>query len=379
MAQNFTYPTQTAALSVASQGVNGSPAPGSSLQVGGVDPSLNLQPLHLDASNRLIVAVGSVPSNQSVNLTQVGGSAIALGQTTMAASLPVAIASNQSTLPISAASLPLPTGAATSALQTQISGQLPATLGQKAMAASLAVCLASDQSAIAVTQSGTWNINNISGTISLPTGAATAANQSTTNTTLSAISGQLPATLGQKAMAASLAVTLASDQSALAVTQSGTWNINNISGTVSLPTGAATSANQTTINTNITGLRGQIPTSLGQTTMGASMSVTVASDQSAIPVTSPTSSSAALSNVSGSATSVTVLASNASRKNATFYNDSTATLYLKFGSTAASTTSYTVQIPPNGYYELPNGSIYTGQLTGIWSAANGAVRVTELT
>jgi peroxiredoxin len=320
-----------------------------------------------------------VPSNQSVNLTQVGGSAIALGQTTMAASLPVAIASNQSTLPISAASLPLPTGAATSALQTQISGQLPATLGQKAMAASLAVCLASDQSAIAVTQSGTWNINNISGTISLPTGAATAANQSTTNTTLSAISGQLPATLGQKAMAASLAVTLASDQSALAVTQSGTWNINNISGTVSLPTGAATSANQTTINTNITGLRGQIPTSLGQTTMGASMSVTVASDQSAIPVTSPTSSSAALSNVSGSATSVTVLASNASRKNATFYNDSTATLYLKFGSTAASTTSYTVQIPPNGYYELPNGSIYTGQLTGIWSAANGAVRVTELT
>jgi len=31
-----------------------------------------------------------------------------------------------------------------------------------------------------------------------------------------------------------------------AVTQSGTWNLNNISGTISLPTGASTSANQTT-------------------------------------------------------------------------------------------------------------------------------------
>lgn len=39
----------------------------------------------------------------------------------------------------------------------------------------------------AVTQSGTWNITNVSGTVSLPTGAATAANQSTANTALSGI------------------------------------------------------------------------------------------------------------------------------------------------------------------------------------------------
>ena len=36
-------------------------------------------------------------------------------------------------------------------------------------------------------QSGTWNINNVSGTISLPTGAATAANQTTANSSLSTI------------------------------------------------------------------------------------------------------------------------------------------------------------------------------------------------
>lgn len=93
-----------------------------------------------------------------------------------------------------------------------------------------------------VSQSGTWNINNISGTISLPTGAST-------ETTLVALSAKLPSTLGQKAMAASLAVVLASDQSAIPVSQSGTWNITNISGTVSLPTGAATSAKQPALGT----------------------------------------------------------------------------------------------------------------------------------
>lgn len=40
---------------------------------------------------------------------------------------------------------------------------------------------------VAATQSGTWNVNNVSGTVSLPTGAATAANQSTANAALSAI------------------------------------------------------------------------------------------------------------------------------------------------------------------------------------------------
>lgn len=40
---------------------------------------------------------------------------------------------------------------------------------------------------VLATQTGTWNINNISGTISLPTGAATAANQATEITSLATI------------------------------------------------------------------------------------------------------------------------------------------------------------------------------------------------
>lgn len=42
---------------------------------------------------------------------------------------------------------------------------------------------------VAATQSGTWNITNISGTISLPTGAATSALQTTGNSSLSTIAG----------------------------------------------------------------------------------------------------------------------------------------------------------------------------------------------
>lgn len=138
----------------------------------------------------------------------------------------------------------LPTGAATEATLAAASAKLPATLGQKAMAASLAVVLASDQSAIPASQSGTWNITNISGVVSLPTGAATEA-------TLAAASAKLPATLGQKAMAASLAVVLASDQSAIPTSQSGTWNITNISGVISLPTGAATEATLVTAKNSL--------------------------------------------------------------------------------------------------------------------------------
>jgi len=43
------------------------------------------------------------------------------------------------------------------------------------------------------TQSGTWNITNVSGTVSLPTGAATSAAQTTGNSSLSSIDGKLPA------------------------------------------------------------------------------------------------------------------------------------------------------------------------------------------
>ena len=60
-------------------------------------------------------------------------------------------------------------------------------------------------------------------------------------------------------------------------------------------------------------------------------------------------------NVSGSASSVTILAANLGRIGAAIFNDSAAILYLDLTGGTASTTSYTVQLPTGGYYEVPYG------------------------
>jgi hypothetical protein len=177
------------------------------------------------------------------------------------------------------------------------------------------------------------------------------------------------------------------DSGTIAATQSGPWNIgniDNITGTISLPTGAATSALQLLGNTSLSIIAASIPP-LGQAAMAASLPVVIASDQSPIPVTGAiiatpaVSTSAALTNVAGSASSVTLLAANANRKMAAIFNSSTtssSTLYLAFAA-SASTSSYSVQIPAGGYYELP-APIYTGEISGIWSTTATAIaHITE--
>src|SRR5882672_7236224 len=69
----------------------------------------------------------------------------------------------------------------------------------------------------------------------------------------------------------------------LTVAQSGTWNITNVSGTISLPTGASTSALQTTGNSSLSSIDTKTP-SLGQAVMASSVPVAIASNQSAIPI-----------------------------------------------------------------------------------------------
>ncbi len=76
---------------------------------------------------------------------------------------------------------------------------------------------------------------------------------------------------------------------------------------------------------------------------------------------------------------MTILASNTSRKGAIIYNDSTAVLYLDLSGGTAASTSYSVQLPANAYFELPGPNVYNGAITGIWSSATGNARVTEWT
>jgi hypothetical protein len=164
-------------------GLNNNPVPLYSIQMGGTDGT-NLQAAHifdLDTGGGTEYILG-------VNLRlSSGGGSVEFGTS----GNPIRIdPTGATTQPVSAVSLPLPTGAAT---ETTLASRLADstfttrinTLGQKTMANSTPVVLASDQTVIPVSQSGswtvgaaqsgTWNINNISGTISLPTGASTEA------------------------------------------------------------------------------------------------------------------------------------------------------------------------------------------------------------
>lgn len=172
-------------------------------------------------------------------------------------------------------------------------------------------------------QSGTWNIADITGTVSLPTGAATSAKQDTIIGHVDGIEGLLTTIDGDTgnivtsvqllddtvfaedvaAQAADkgisiLAVRRDADTSlvgtdndyanlqvdangalkveifdggnshtvdnngtfAVQAAQSGTWNITDISGTVSLPTGASTAAKQDTIIGHLDGVEGLLTT-----------------------------------------------------------------------------------------------------------------------
>ena len=105
-----------------------------------------------------------------------------------------------------------------------------------------------------------------------------------------------------------------------------------------------------------------------------------------MPAAAP--STATVTQVPSSATSVTLQAANDLRRQLIVENASTQILYLKFG-TAASSTSYTVSLPAGGIYELPPiapvvwagevvGGCYAGIVTGAWVSADGYAYVTEV-
>lgn len=150
------------------------------------------------------------------------------------------------TQPVSAASLPLPTGASTSAKQdtgntsvASIDGKVPA-LGQALAAASTPVVLTAAQVTTLTPPAAITGFATET-TLDARTGSLTEAAPAT-DTASSGLNGRLqriaqrltsliallPGSLGQKAKAASLAVTLASDQDALPITDNaGSLTVDN--------------------------------------------------------------------------------------------------------------------------------------------------------
>lgn len=258
----------------------------------------------------------------------------------------------------------------------------------------------------AVTQSGTWNINNISGTISLPTGAATAAKQPALGTAGTA-STDVITVQGIASMTA-----LKVDGSAVTQPVSGTfWQAtqpvsiaaavavtdNNGSLTVDAPVGTPVYVRLSDGASAITAL----PVTDNGTTLsiddgGSSITVdgTITSltqfngvaialnagtvSTGTLRVVNATGATGTQTNPSLSTTSATVLAASTSRLGATIYNGSTSTLYLRLSATAASTTVYTTKLYPDDYYEVPAN--YNGAITGILDTGTTTlVQVTQIT
>lgn len=258
------------------------------------------------------------------------------GQQVMASSIPVAIASNQTAIPITdnSGSLTVDAPVATPVFVRLSDGSAAIT--------TLPVSLASVPSH-AVTNAGVFVIQE--------NGAA-----------LTALQLIDDAVVAQAAALGSTKVSLVGGSVTTAAPTFTTGNVNQLSLTTS---GAlrvdlgATSANATAIKVD------------GSTvTQPISIAATVTTKETR-------SSTGTTTSVLDSAVSATLLASNANRLGASIYNDSTVALYLKLGATA-STTSFTVKLDADDYYEAP--AHYTGIIDGIWASdAAGAARITELT
>ena len=147
-------------------------------------------------------ATVTLAPNSSVNLSQVGGVTTAVNNgTANNGTLRVTIASDSSPLTITGTISVNPITFASPQHVIVDSGTIIANIGTTgglALDSSLSTINTTlgspfqaggsiGNTTFASTQSGTWNINNITGTISLPTGASTSSLQSTGNTSLASI------------------------------------------------------------------------------------------------------------------------------------------------------------------------------------------------
>lgn len=199
-----------------------------------------------------IAEAGGVAEN--VNVSAFGGTAVTLGQKLMAASMPVVIASDQSAISVTfsgtndvnileVAGVAVAAGAgATTAgtIRTVTASDSPdvaslASIDTKTPALGQALAAASVPVVLTVAQITTLT----------PPAAITGF---ATEVTVSAIDAKLPATLGQKAMAASLAVVLASDQSSIPVAATLAAETTKVIGTINIAA-AQTLATVTTVGT----------------------------------------------------------------------------------------------------------------------------------
>jgi hypothetical protein len=225
--------------------------------------------------------------------------------------------------------------------------------------------------------------------VSLPGTAATAALQTAGNTSLSSIDGKLPATLGTKADAASMAVTLSTENQALtgALTETAPASDTASSGL---------NGRLQRIAQRLTALIALLPATIGVKASAASLSVAIATDDAQIGVKTtastisaggsgligwlseiaarnkaPTSPTNRSGTITAGGTAQALIAANAAGVRFSIVNlDSGATLWInEIGGTAAAAQP-SFPLFPNESYETHAGQIIT-QGVSIFSALTG--------
>lgn len=214
----------------------------------------------------LVTASGLQATSALQGTANTALAAIQTSTAAIAAATPVLVGG---AVPVTAAALPLPTGAATSALQTTGNTYLA---GIEMACNSLATGVVIQSSA-------------------LPAGAATSALQTTGNTSLSTIATHTPA-LGAATTANSSPVNIASDQT-----------VPVSAAALPLPTGAATAANQATANTSLAAIQTSTAasaTAANQTTANTALAA----------IQTSTAASATAANQATANTSLATIATN---------------------------------------------------------------------
>lgn len=333
--------------------------------------------LHINLRNNSGTEIGTSTTPIQVSLANTAANATA-----------VKVDGSAVTQPVSAAALPLPSGAATSAKQPALGTAGSAStdvITVQGIASGTAQPISGTVTANAGTGNMGANITQLAGTtIDTNSGVKSAGtqriviatDQPNLTTPLNVNNAQMngvAVTMGNGASGTGVQrVTIASDSTA---------NIATIGTSVTPGTAAANlgKAEDAAHSSGDVGVMG-----LGVRNDGAAATFSSADgdytpqavDAQGRIYTAQKAPTATLTNVAASASSVTVLAANTGRLGATIYNDSSATLYLKYGS-AASATSFTVKLNQDDVAEVNDG--YTGIITGLWSSATGTARVTERT
>jgi hypothetical protein len=302
----------------------GSAFPSTGTAVGAKDSAgVNMQPLNLNAS-------GALKVDGSATTQPVSG-------TFWQATQPVSGTFWQATQPVSAASLPLPSGASTAANQPTNAAIGSTTSGQTG-----------NLSLGAVTTSAPGYVNGQSDPLSLTTTGALRVDGSAVT---QPISGSV------------------SISGTVAATQSGTWNITNISGTVSLPTGAATSALQPTnaaLGSTTSGQTGNL--AFGAVTTGAPAYTTAQSNALSLTTAGAlrTDASATTQPVSG-----TVTASQGGTWTVQPGNTANTTPWLtsinQGGNTASVTASSALKVDNSAVTQPVSGTVTANQ-GGNWTS-----------